>query len=271
MSRQKPPDLTVPTFDVEARQLAVEACDLIEHCLKDFTSRPDFLNRHMSAGFLARCLALMRGIAALGDAGLDDLCAVLARALLEACLLGLYVLLGDLEALNELMGDYQRNVKILADRNDFATLNELVLEWDRVTDRVSLEQVAKKLGPLLEVAGDDGANATGLYDAVYRGHSTFAVHGVGMVFRYLLVQDQDLWRVELRPDPGGMTVSVHPILAALHTMYFARIAFDQWGYKSEAAADLLARIAVVADVRTDESIWDRQATGPWHPEMTVEE
>lgn len=249
----------MPTFDVEARQLADEACDLIEHCLKDFTSRPDFLNRHMSAGFLARCLALMRGIAVLGDAGLDDLCAVLARVLLEACLLGLYVLLGDLEALNELMGDYQRNVKVLADRNDYETLNELVLEWDRATDRVSLEQVAKKLGPLLEAAGDDGANAIGLYDAVYRGHSTFAVHGVGTVFRYLLVQDQDVWRVKLRPDPGGMTASVHLILAALHTVYFARIAFDQWGYKCEDAADLLARIALVADVHSPTSPARRQS------------
>jgi hypothetical protein len=240
-------------FDIEVSRLADETIDLIEGFLKEFTSAPDFLNRHMSAGFLARCVALMRGIAALGDAGLDDLCAVLARVLMEACLLGLYVLLGGVDALNELMGDYQRNVKILADRNDYETLNELVLEWDRATDRVSLEQVAKKLGPLLQAAGDNNANASGLYDAVYRGHSTFAVHGVGTVFRYLLVQDQNVWRVELRPDPGGMTGSVHLILAALHTMYFARIALDRWGYSSDTAANLLDRIAVVADVHAPTS------------------
>jgi hypothetical protein len=76
------------SFDVEVRQLADEARDLIERSLKDFTSHPDFLNRHISAGFLVRSLALMQGIAALGDAGLDDLCAVLARVLLEACLHG---------------------------------------------------------------------------------------------------------------------------------------------------------------------------------------
>lgn len=65
--------------------LADEACELIEHCLRDFTSRPDLLNRHLSAGFLARSLALIRRIAALGDADLEDLCARLARVLLEAC------------------------------------------------------------------------------------------------------------------------------------------------------------------------------------------
>ena len=236
------------SFDIEVRQLADEACELIEQCLNDFTSHPDFLNRHLSAGFLARCLALMRGIAALGDAGLDDLCAVLARVLLEACLLGLYILLGGIDALNELMGDYQRNVKILADRNESETLDQLVLEWDRATDRVSLEQIAKKLGPLLEATGDIGADATGLYDAVYRGHSTFAVHGVGTVIRHLVVQDLDIWRVDLRPDPGGMTASVNLILAALHTMYFARIAFEKWGYSSGLAASLLDRIAAVADL-----------------------
>lgn len=241
------------SFDIEARQLADEACHLIESHLRDFTSSPDFLNRHMSAGFLARCLALIRGITALGDAGLDDLCAVLARVQLEACLLGLYILLGGIDALNEVMGDYQRNVKLLAERNDYEALNELVLEWDRTTDRLNLEQIAKTLGPLLEGAGDDKANASGLYDAVYRGHSTFAVHGVGTVLRYLAIQEEAIWRVNLHPDPGGMTASVHLILASLYTTYFARLAFDQWGYNSEVAANLLARIATVADLHAPTS------------------
>jgi hypothetical protein len=122
---------------------------VIEHRLTDFTSHPDYLNRDLSAGFLARCLALMRGIAALGGADLDDLCAVLARVLLEDCLLGLYVLLGGIDALNDVMGDYQRNVKLFADRNDDETLNELVAEWDRATDRVNLEQAAKKPSPII--------------------------------------------------------------------------------------------------------------------------
>lgn len=65
--------------------------------------------------------------------------------------------------------------------------------------------------------------------------------------------EQDVWRIELRPDPGGMTGSVHLVLSALYTMYFAKLAFDKWGYNSDAAADLLARIAAVADLHAPTS------------------
>jgi hypothetical protein len=241
------------SFDVEARQLSEETCALIEDRLKDFTSRPDLLNRHLSAGFLARCLALLRGIASLGDGGFDDLCGVLCRVLLEACLLGLYVLLGGHEALVEVMGDYERNVKMLAERNDYEALNELIADTDMVSQRVNLEQVAKKLGPLLEAAGDKAADATGLYDAVYRSQSTFHIHGAGAALRYLSMEDEVAWRITLRPDPLGMPSSVYSILGALYVTYFARVAFDGWGYSAEIAADLLARIAVVADLHAPTS------------------
>ena len=236
-------------FDIRARQLSDEACELIENCLAEFTSHPDFLNRHLSAGFLARCLALIRGIAVLSDADLDDLCAVLARVLLEACLLGLYVLLAGTDALNDVMGDYRRNIKVLAERNDYETLNELVAAWDQPTGRLNLEQVAKKLGPLLEATGDDKADAIGLYDAVYRFYSTSDVHGVGAVFRYLAMPDQGVGRINLRPDSGDMTGSVHLVLSVLYTLYFAKLAFDQWGYRSDAVAELLACAAALADLQ----------------------
>lgn len=128
-------------FDDEVRQLTTEACALVEGRLRVLTSQPGLINRHVSAGFLARCLALLHGTVALADAGLDDVCAVLSRALLESCLLGLYVLLGGREAITELMGDYQRNVQILADRRaqrltaglappvDIVRTTELVKTW----------------------------------------------------------------------------------------------------------------------------------------------
>ena len=52
-------------FDIEVRELATEAVALIEGLLSDFTSGPSFLNRHLSAGFLACCATLLRGIALL--------------------------------------------------------------------------------------------------------------------------------------------------------------------------------------------------------------
>lgn len=55
-----------------------------------------------------------------------------------------------------------------------------------------------------------------------------------------------------------MTASVHLILAALYTMYFARVAFEQWGYNSETAADVLARVAALADLHAPTSPATRQ-------------
>ncbi len=241
------------SFVIETRELAEEACELIERHLEAFTSHHDFMNRHLSAGFLARCLALMRGILALGDADLDELCAVLFRVLLEACLLDLYVLLGDLDVLTELAGDFQRNAKLLAERGKFETPIDTGEGSFSVANRVNLEQVAKKLGPLLEAAGDNNADATGIYEMVYRFYSTTAVHGVGTVFQYLVMPEDAIWTIKLRPDSGGRSASELLLLSALYTMYFAQLAFEKWGYSSNAAADLLARIASVADIHAPTS------------------
>jgi hypothetical protein len=67
------------------------------------------------------------------------------------------------------------------------------------------------------------------------------------------MQEQHVWKIELRPDPGGVPASVHLILSPLYDMYVAKLVFDQWGYSSDAAADLLARIAALADLHAPTS------------------
>lgn len=252
--------LALMTFDDEVRQLTTETCALVEDRLRVLTSQPGLINRHMSAGFLARCLALQRGTVALADAGLDDVCAVLSRALLESCLLGLYVLLGGPEAITELMGDYQRNVRILAERNNSAEIQSLIEGWDLAGRRVSIEAIARKLDALLDAAGDSKADATGLYNISYRGHSTFGVHGAGAVIPYLTMEDDDAWGVILRPEPGGMTSWVHVVLGALYMTYFARHALESWGYDTADFARLLERIAITADLQAPTSPARRSET-----------
>jgi hypothetical protein len=246
----------VSNFNEQARYLAVEACALIEDRLGTFTSSPNSLNRHLSAGFLARCMALIRGMARLDQDDIDELGGILCRALLEDCLLGLYVLLGGDEAIRAVLGEYERNVRTLIERNEIEELTEGISD-ERTSSRISLEEVSRRLGPLLEAAGDRKADATGLYDAVYRTYSTFHVHGAGSAFRYMVMSEPKIWSIVTRPEPTTMTWSVHLTLGALYATYFARVAFPKWGYETAPFADLLARVAELADLNAPRSPVDR--------------
>lgn len=235
------------SFAQRARLLADEALSLLEGRLSGFTSAPRFLNRHVGAGFLTRCLALIRGIETLDDAGYDDLCGLLFRVLVECCLLGMYVVLGGEEAIKTVLGDHKRNLSIMARENDSESLRNWAAEWSVDEDFLKVQAVAQALDPLLRAAGDQNPDARGIYNSAYRLDSTFNVHGVGAVLRYLDVS-QEPWRIQVRPEPLGMAPETYLNLGALYTTYFAGIAFNEWGYGADDIASLLVRLTELADL-----------------------
>jgi hypothetical protein len=170
--------------------LAYEVAHALEMRVTDMTSRPGSVSRHLAGAFLARSVALVDGIRVLELNDRGDVVGVLWRQVGEAVLLGLYVLLGGDDALDEIVGDHKRNAGIIVDRNAIDEARSVLDQWDFDTARLNMEQVAQRVGPLLQAQGDKDADASTLYDLLYRGESTFSVHGAGPALRYVTYSDE---------------------------------------------------------------------------------
>jgi hypothetical protein len=161
------------------------------------------MNRYVAAGFVARSVSLLRAIGTLANSSQDDIGGYLYRGVIECYILGLYVLLGGELALDHVLGDHRRNVDNFIQRNPDPHLEEMVEGWAIPSQHLHLEDVARKVGPLLDAAGEPNEGATGLYDAAFRNASTFDTHGFGALMRYFARKEPD-WRIIVRPEPQVM-------------------------------------------------------------------
>jgi hypothetical protein len=179
----------------------------------------------------------------LKESGRGDLVGVLHRVLLEAHMLGLYVLHGGDEALNLLMGDHRRNVGVLAERNDLPLIKAEVAAWNLPNSRVKVEAVASDLGPMLQAVGDLGADVDPTHQLGYRAESTFSIHGAGPALRYMDHSHPDRLGIlvdghETKPGSWGTTM-----LGAIHTLYLARAISDAFGIDTSSGDALHADLA----------------------------
>lgn len=179
-----------------------------------------------------RCCALLRGICVLGDAGLGALAGILYRQHWETWLLSLHLVLRGEETLAEICGDNVVHTRKLITGLDLGS--EYDPDWDENPNKLTIYQLAQKLGPLLNEAGEDGDADVGVteYNAVYRPQSQYAVHaGLSTIALYLKCQGEESWSVEPTPSAPFGEVSQ---FSALRTLRLAKYVFESFGISTEA-------------------------------------
>jgi hypothetical protein len=222
--------------EIEAAARALLRVILDRLDLLTFKPDPGLLPRALSAAGLARCLALTDAIDKLEGNGRADVAGALGRLVLEAHHVALYALLGGGEALQELAADHAFYVgKIVGDNANVwdedaqTVLDTIVDDWgeQRVLPFTTLRDK-------LQAKLNESKHPTDLgtwYSLLYRGESTFNVHGLGQINRYVDM-DSEPWRLILNPSPvsarGSFTVAV------VLTGHLAWWVFDHHGIGTDA-------------------------------------
>ncbi len=226
---------------------------MIDAHLKYLTSNRNRLRRQVAAAGLVRCRNLVEAMLILRKAGREDVLGILNRAVQEAWLVSLWVLLkgkdlDDDDVLVELGSDYAVWYGTMASKlPDFAEeAKSKIIEWkeivaDRleaagqkpVLSKLRYDKIAEELGPLLE---HEGAKivAIDVYNRAYRAESTTSVHaGLGTISRYLRYGDEEKGENDsVVPEPGSAFPD-QEWLAALLTIDLADHVFRAFGVRVE--------------------------------------
>lgn len=214
----------------------------LEPWLNEFTAPPGDLHRLLPAGLLARSVALLRTLDLLLENGLNDVSGMMLRSIFEANIVALYVALGGQKELDNVVGEFRRNVENLIERNKESEFAGVTLNWDYARMKISIEQIATDVGPLLAANGDQSGDAMGMYDSGYRATSTYDVHGTGAASHYLDASDQSTWRIETRPSGFGFTAKSCIALGAMYTGWVSSHIFAKFDFDTDRINELLAAL-----------------------------
>ena len=230
------------TRDDDVEAAAREVMGAIEDRIHLLTFRSDssLLPRGLAAAGLARCLALTDAIDKLVHQGRGDVAGALARLVLEAHHVALYALLGGHKTVEKLAADHAVYVGKIAKENDWddeaqSELDAIVEDWG--TQKVLyFTTLREELQELLRASGDN-TDLMVWYTMLYRGESTFNVHGLGQINRYIDLTS-DPWQLIRNPAPvserGPLWVAV------VLTGHLASWVFDRHGIGIETIDDAMA-------------------------------
>lgn len=209
------------------------------------------LRRQLAAAGLARCCALLEGMAILVERDRDDVVGVLLRPLYEAWLVATYLILKgkdfeDDAALMQVLGDSVKWNKALAEGMSMERLGASITEFEALMAEhgfkpkaLRYDHMAIELDQLLIKAGERKARATDLYNQLYRTESTYGSHGNLGTFSLHLDFDDD---VGARDSIRLKGHTVHPLrirLGALLTLQLARRVFSAFSVVVRPPLDTL--------------------------------
>lgn len=143
---------------------------------------------------LASARNWLRAMIARRRDGFDDLIGADLRVILETTMVGMWIRMAPVEAVESLWRDTRRARRILADRNEWDL--EHVAEEVRKTDRLPpVEQLARDLTRMLTDAGFGAPDVFEVaYNLIYRGESMKGAHpGLDALIPYIAEGPQGFW------------------------------------------------------------------------------
>jgi hypothetical protein len=193
-----------------------------------FVSPRALVRRQLAAAGLARCVALLEGMCLVCEGGRPEIMGILVRAMFETWLVANYILLKGKDAEDELVlielgNEFARSVTAMA-RGTGRRIDETKAHVDRFKasvadhpdnvpgdpaeagvpgDRLKFEQLASAVKALIIAREGSSVDAVAIYNAVYRGESTYSAHpGLGTLHAYMNydpTEENDT--LTLRPRP----------------------------------------------------------------------
>lgn len=206
-----------------------DVVSLVDRAIPDLVSGQDQMPRHFAALGLARCNRLLAGMVTLRDDELQDVAGALARPIVEVMLVSLYSLYGGHAAYDEVRGQYIAELaKFPGDDPLGQASRNLIARWTGPRQRIPVEQLAQRVGKLLEAEGDPAARqgAQMMYDVAYRGHSLMDSHGgVGPVVGHQIDHGDSLTvarvRRQIADGIGDLVVAAAHVLMLGHHVFKA--------------------------------------------------
>lgn len=233
--------------------------DRVDALAPDLTSVHELGARQFAAAALLRGSELARSASLVNEQVGPDPAGILARSAWESWLTGTFLLFGGNAAFLRMEAEAQRQETVLLERNSVPA-NRAVLDRRAALDqvesqrraleepdradaevqwnRLSIEVMARAVGPWIEDTTGESADVTAAYDLFYRSHSTFDAHGIRPLER--LVTDS--------PDGSHLVLSrrepwIDPDHAvAIASMYLGKLGVwiaDDFGVDSCDLSDRL--------------------------------
>lgn len=223
----------------QSRDLSTE----IKAAVPQLSSSNEEALRQTAAAALARGADLLESAVALLDEEKPAAVGIVARGVWESWLVGTFLLHGGLHSYLWMSSEQIRQERVLTARNGVVGAKKVLDERQRAVNdlerarrfkqneeaepeddiswaRLSIEEMARAVGPLLEAAKNEPANVSAAYDLFYRSHSAFDTHGLRALERYIT---EEAGRFELSsPDPW---LEAHHAVA-IAALYLSMLAYD---------------------------------------------
>ena len=262
LRRQSSEDFLADKEWVEIVASARKLFDLVGRHRENFTSTSESAQRQYGAAGLARGCGLLAAAIASHEAGEDEAVGVLTRAILETWTSGAFVLFGGAESLARLEAELQRNEQALITNNAIngaELLAERKAELHGVAkaqgfqlgedgeprfDKLTVEVMAKELGPLIEKATGEAADALLVYNMLYRSYSTFDTHGLSPLQRQLNLDD--LPRISMRQPKPWIEAHSSVAVACLLLAVLGEWVYASFGIDEPELAEVLERLMPIA-------------------------
>jgi len=213
------------------REAAREVVSIVDERLADLSSRRELMPRHFAALGLARCNRLLTAMFALFDGELQDAGGVYARPIFETMIVSLYSLYGGETAYEEVRGAYVQQVERFSNIELLGEASKRLVEgWEGPKNRLNIEQLARRVGELLQAEGGASSPETGqmIYDILYRGESLVGIHaGIGSVVGHLEDHGNRLGVARVRQNADDGTGEL--VLSAVNVIMLAYHVFKTFG------------------------------------------
>ena len=228
-----------------ASQLIDDTIAALERLLPELTTREDLVARHFPALCLARATRMLVAMRSLVNDDVCDTIGIAVRPLTEQLIIGMHVLFGGGDALLEVEGAHARHVALWFSANEIDFNPPYEIEHRTL----NLKVIAEKLAPMMARHGEGEDGLRLLYDLMFRGESTFSIHGAGPAHGHLDRSHQGRWGVIVAPARETAEASETILLASAYTLIFARHVLRTFGFAAGTVDDLTDRISAFFDAR----------------------
>lgn len=231
---------------LEVPASVTQVLEQIDAKMPYLTAAPGFADNMLPAAALKRARRLVDALVAVHKAGVGDTGGLVARAIWECWIVGLYLVLDGDKAHEHLLGAWRRQQRKLSENwpggppPDSVRIEDFI---EAAEADLNFADIAKAVHKLMNQDGRESTMIGSTYDSLYRSYSGYDAHiTLGVLYRYL--DDKDGVRLELK-EAGSLQPPEAEI--RLSAIFVGQLACYVFNAGSIGTANLLAWLQVLTD------------------------